>query len=269
MILGMTPQAELFRAALAALDANDIPAATAACEKLHGAAPGHPAVLQLQAEILFRKAALGPARAAARQSLEARPLHAPTLMLLGRVELAAGKAAAAIAPLRAAMAADPARHEAGFLLCQALAVAGDPSLAAAMQALAQQTPDQIKAWLALGLKLREAGNLPAARDALGHAQPLDVASFVLGLTCQDLNDEAGATAAFAAALAARPGFAEAAVNLGIARQRLGDMLGAMAAYRQAIQIRPDTLPRIAQAVTAASTGTLWLNPTGLRRELGL
>jgi len=265
----MTPPAALFRAALAALDANDIPAATAAYRQLHAAAPGHPAVLQLQGEILLRQGATGPARAAARQSLEARPLHAPTLILTARVELAAGKPHAAIAPLRAALQAEPARHEAGFLLCQALAAAGDPGLAATMNALAQQAPDQAKSWLALGLKLREAGKLPAARDALRHAQPLDVASFALGLTCQDLNDEAAAAAAFAAALAARPGFAEAAVNLGIARQRLGDMPGAMAAYRQAIQIRPDTLPRIAQAVTAASTGKLWLNPAGLRRELGL
>jgi tetratricopeptide (TPR) repeat protein len=226
-------------------------------------------VLQLQGEILFRQAALGPARAAARQSLEVRPLHVPTLMLAARVELAAGNPHAAIAPLREALQAEPVRHEAGFLLCQALAAAGDAGLTAAMQALARQAPDQRKSWLALGLKLREAGNLTAARDALRQAQPLDIASFALGLTCQDLNDEAGAAAAFGAALAARPGFAEAVVNLGIARQRLGDMPGAMAAYRQAVQIRPDTLPRIAQAVTAASTGTLWLSPAGLRRELGL
>jgi tetratricopeptide (TPR) repeat protein len=265
----MTSPVALFRDALAALDANDVTAATAAYLQLHGAAPGHPAVLQLQGEILLRQAALGPARAAAWQSLEARPLHAPTLMLAARVEIAAGDPAAAIPPLRAALQAEPARHEAGFLLCQALAAAGDPALAGAMQALARQAPAQAKAWLALGLKLRDAGNLAAARDALRHAQPLDVASFALGLTCQDLNDEAGAAAAFADALAARPGFAEAAVNLGIARQRLGDMRGAMAAYRQAIQIRPDTLPRIAQAVTAASTGTLWLSPAGLRRALGL
>jgi len=42
----------------------------------------------------------------------------------------------------------------------------------------------------------------------------------------------------------------------------------MAAYRSAIQIRPDTLGRIAQAVTAARTGMLWLDPTAFRRALG-
>jgi tetratricopeptide (TPR) repeat protein len=197
-------------------------------------------------------------------------LHAPTLILAARIELAASKPDAAIAPLRAAVAADPARHEAGFLLCQALAAAGaHADVAAAMQALAEQAPAQSKSWLVLGLKLREAGQLAAARDALCHAQPLDVASFALGLIYQDLNDEAGAASAFAAALEARPGFAEAAVNLGIARQRMGDMAGAMAAYRQAVHIRADTLPRIAQAVTAAATGRLWLNPAGLRRALGV
>jgi tetratricopeptide (TPR) repeat protein len=265
----MTPPAALFRAALAALDANDIAAAQVAYRQLHDAAPGHPAVLQLKGEILFRQAAFGPARAAVRHSLKARPLHAPTLVLAARVELAAGRPGAAIAPLRAAVAAEPARHEAGFLLCEALAGAGDPGFAAALRALAERAPAQARSWLALGLKLRDAGRLAAAREALRQAQPLDVASFALGLVCQDLNDEAGAASAFAAALEARPGFAEAAVNLGIARQRLGDMAGAMAAYRQAVQIRPDTLSRIAQAVTAAATGRLWLSPAGLRRALGV
>jgi len=93
--------------------------------------------------------------------------------------------------------------------------------------------------------------------------------FALGLTCQDLSDEAGAAAAFQSALDARPDLAEAAVNLGIARQRLGDMAGAVAAYRQAMHIRPDTLGRIAQALSASSTGMLWLNPTALRNWLAL
>ena len=66
----------------------------------------------------------------------------------------------------------------------------------------------------------------------------------------------------------RPSFAEAAVNLGIALQRLGHMPAALDAYSTAIRIRPDTFGRIAQAVTTARTGMLWLSPTQFRRTLG-
>src|SRR5271156_5552645 len=122
--------------------------------------------------------------AAARQSLKARPLHAPTLILADRIELAA------IPLLRAAIQAEPDRHEATFLLCQALAATGDPGLADTLQALALQVPAQAKRWLALGLKLRETAALPAARAALRLATQVkesEIAWFALGLTCQDLN----------------------------------------------------------------------------------
>jgi tetratricopeptide (TPR) repeat protein len=112
-----------------------------------------------------------------------------------------------------------------------------------------------------------------AEDSLRRAVQADptahAAWFALGLTCQDLDDEAGAAAAFQAALDQRPDLAEAAVNLGIARQRLGDMPAALQAYRTAVRIRPDTLGRIAQAVTSARTGMLWLDLGGLHRALGV
>jgi cytochrome c-type biogenesis protein CcmH/NrfG len=46
------------------------------------------------------------------------------------------------------------------------------------------------------------------------------------------------------------------------------MDAAIEAFRRAIRIRPDTLGRIAQAVTAARTGMLWLDPAAFRRALG-
>jgi tetratricopeptide (TPR) repeat protein len=110
-----------------------------------------------------------------------------------------------------------------------------------------------------------------ARAALACAVSLapDVAAawFALGLTCQDLSDEAGAASAYQAALRAQPDFAEAAVNCGIALQSLGDMAAARIAYRQAIHIRPDSFGRIAQAMTASSTGMLWLDLRALRSWL--
>jgi hypothetical protein len=45
------------------------------------------------------------------------------------------------------------------------------------------------------------------------------------------------------------------------------MPAALAAYRQAVRLRPDTFGRIAQAVTAARTGFLCLDPAALRRLL--
>ncbi len=138
------------------------------------------------------------------------------------------------------------------------AVAADPTLAAA--------------YFGRGLLLRDAGRMDEAGAALRQAVATDPSAsgawFALGLTCQDLGNEAEAAAAFQAALRERPAFAEAAVNLGIARQRLGDMPGAMQAYRTAMHIRPDTFGRIAQAVTAAGTGMLWLDTAAFRRALG-
>lgn len=123
-----------------------------------------------------------------------------------------------------------------------------------------------------GLLLREAGRMTEARTALLRAVTLDPTAagawFALGLTHQGLEDEPAAAIAFQAALRERPGFAEAAVNLGIALQRLGDMQAAIEAYRHAIRIRPDTFGRVAQAVTAARTGMLWLDLAAFRRALG-
>jgi cytochrome c-type biogenesis protein CcmH/NrfG len=111
-----------------------------------------------------------------------------------------------------------------------------------------------------------------ARAALQQAVTLNPTAsgawFALGLTCQDLHDETKAVTAYQAALRHRPDFAEAAVNLGIALQRQGDMPAAIDAYRSAIRIRPDSFGRIAQAVTAARTGMLWLDPAAFRRALG-
>ena len=121
------------------------------------------------------------------------------------------------------------------------------------------------------MALRLAGRLAAAREALGRATRIDPSSsaawFALGLTAQDLGDDAGAAEAYAAALLARADFAEAAVNLGIARQATGDIVGAMTAYRQAVGLRPDALGRVTQAVTSARTGALWLDVDAFRRAL--
>ena len=290
--------------ALQHLNAGDLAAADAACAAIEASAPSDPAVLQLRAVIALRSGKAQLARKAAGCSLRARPSHAPTMLLAAQAAMALGEPACAL-PLLTEILAQAAQPEATFLLCHACLAAGAPlddamgraaalypadaarwqALALALQragrpvhalaAFAQAAaadPALAAAQFGLGLLLREAGRLAQARDALQRATSLDGAAsaawFALGLTQQDLGDDASAAASYQQALATRPDFAEAAVNLGIARQSLGEMAAAMEAYRRAYAIRPDTLGRIAQAVTAASTGTLWLDPAGLRRALG-
>jgi len=292
----------MFRRALGCLNSGDLPGAAKACSALQIMSPVDPAVLQLHATVALRAGRPAEALDSARQSLAGRPGHVPTLLLRARAALQAGLPAEAVTALR-----QLENHpEAAFLLCHALLALGDPSLDAAVRAALRRYPDDAAACQALGvalqragfrrialdafsaaaqadpalanahfgrgLLLREAGRMTEAKDALTLAVGLDAnaagAWFALGLTWQDLLDEAAAAVAFAAALQSRPGFAEAAVNLGIARQRLGDMDGAMEAYRAAVRIRPDTFGRIAQAVTSARTGVLWLDLGGLHRALG-
>jgi tetratricopeptide (TPR) repeat protein len=297
---------QAFMAALAHVNAGNLEAAIAICSQLRQARPADPAVAQLDATIELRMGHPNEALASIRRSLASRPGHVPSLVLAARAALAAGVLGQAVTFLREAVARAPDLAEPAFLLCRTLLLLGDASLDAALDQTAQRHPGQPTEWQQLGLALQRAGKsaaaltaftraaaadptlaaaqfgrglllrdasrMPEARAALEQAVALDPTApgawFALGLTCQDLDDERGAAAAFEAALRERPDFAEAAVNLGIALQRLGDMPAAMAAYRTAIAIRPDTFGRIAQAVTAARTGMLWLDPAAFRRALG-
>ncbi len=142
--------------------------------------------------------------------------------------------------------------------------------ATAYAAMESYTPSAVLAYR-LGMVLRQARQLPAARDAMQRATTRDPSAshawFTLGLICQDLRDDPGATRAFRAALAARPDFHEAAFNLGVACQEGGDLNAALDAYALAWRLRPDAFGRIAQALVSPGIGRLWLHPSALRREL--
>jgi tetratricopeptide (TPR) repeat protein len=260
-------------------------------------------VLQLAATIALRRGAPVAALGLIRRSLALRPGHVPSLIIAAR---AAGEPAQAAAVLREAVRLAPSLPEPMFLLLITMVELNDLGLADRIEQAAARFPGAAEAWhtlgvalhragrsglalasfsraaeadpakasthYAVGLLLRDDGRMSEARAALQRAVLIDPAMsaawFALGLTCQDLLDEAGAAEAFDAALAGRENFAEAAVNLGISRQRLGEMDAAMQAYRRAIKIRPDTFGRIAQAVTAAATGVLWLDLGKFRRWLG-
>jgi tetratricopeptide (TPR) repeat protein len=124
----------------------------------------------------------------------------------------------------------------------------------------------------LGLALHAAGALERAGEVLERALELEPALaqawFRLGLVRQDQRRLREAAVAFQRALACRTDYAEAAVNLGIVLQEDGNLDDALLAYRQAVRMRGDTIGRIAQALTAASKGRLWLDPARLLQSLG-
>jgi tetratricopeptide (TPR) repeat protein len=143
--------------------------------------------------------------------------------------------------------------------------------AEAFEAALALDPSHREAAMQRGLALRRTGDLAGARAALERAVSLDPGSakgfFALGLTAQDQRDGPAAARAYRAALAADPRLAEAAVNLGVVLQESGDLDAARDAYRRALAQRRETFGRIAQALTAAPRGELWLDPRALRQSL--
>jgi tetratricopeptide (TPR) repeat protein len=294
-----------FRLALEQLNAGDLPGATQSCAALLRFAANDPAVSQLHATVLLRRGDASAAFEAIRRSLSTRPNHVPSLILAGRAAQELGVWEQAVGFLTQAVAMAPTVAEPAFLLAHVVLAHDADQLAGLLVDLHARFPAEAAQWQGLGLALqragrraaalrafdaavaaepasakaqfgrglllREAGDLPGAEAALVQAVALAPglapAWFALGLTYQDRLDEARAAAAYEAALRAQADFAEAAVNLGIARQRLGDMAGALAAYRRAMQVRPESFARIAQAVTTASTGLLWLDLGAFRRSL--
>jgi tetratricopeptide (TPR) repeat protein len=142
---------------------------------------------------------------------------------------------------------------------------------AAFRRALEAAPDLAEARAALGSCLRQTGELQLARAELERAttlRPQDGrAWFALGLVCEDLRDTQGAIRAYRRSIEAMPDIPEAHVNLGLNLQNAGDLDAAMDCYRRAMRLRPDTFGRIAQALTSAKKGRLWLNPARLRRLL--
>ncbi len=143
--------------------------------------------------------------------------------------------------------------------------------AAAFRRALETAPDFAEARAALGSCLRQTGELQLARAELERAtslRPQDGrAWFTLGLVCEDLRDMQGAIQAYRRSIEAMPDIPEAHVNLGLNLQNLGDLDAALDSYRRAMRLRPDTFGRIAQSLTSARKGSLWLNLARLRRLL--
>jgi tetratricopeptide (TPR) repeat protein len=222
-------------------------------------------------------------------------------LLLARAAYGLGHPAGAIRIVRGAGQRAPRDAAPVFLLCAMLLKSGDPEANQLLSHCLAQFPDFAPGWNILGNVLLERGKTEAALVCFAQGQPnfasvlrrglvlrdlgrrteaeaafeaavaLDATSarawFLLGTCRQDRADFTGAASAYRAVLARDGKVAEAAVNLGMVLQESGDLTGAKAAYGHAIAARADTFGRIAQALTTAPKGELWLDLVSLRRNL--
>lgn len=274
------------------------------CRSLLRRFPDEAALYQLEVAVALRDGRCADALAAARTAIRLRPRHGPSLLLAGKAALATGDLALAESLLAKAAALMPERAEPNFLHGVALVKGGVQEPEPVLERLLQSFPDNAAGWKEIAealyrsgreeralavlkrvndrapeaellvkqaIILRQVGRIGEARPALEQASRLDPHSarawFLLGLTLQDLHLPDKAASMFAAARRVEPDFAEAAVNEGIAWQEAGDLAGAKRAYGEAIRLRPDTFSRIAQAITAAPKGELWLDLEALRLYL--
>jgi tetratricopeptide (TPR) repeat protein len=271
------PSAEdIVRQATAAFNAGQPDEARRLCEKGLSGAPGDPMLHHLLAAVLFSQGEHQSARSHIETSLENRPGNAAAQLLAARIARAAGDFDGALSHLDRAIAIAPQREafvEKARTLDQASLhqTSLRPLARAAWRAILEVIPQHQEAAARLGRLAWEDGDHAVAAGLLERAVADDAPAsvwFDLGLVRQDLRDYAGAATAYRRALETKPDFPEAHVNLGLNLQHSGDLESAMDCYRQALRLRPDSFGRIAQALTSAKTGQLWLNLDRLRRSLG-
>lgn len=202
-------------------------------------------------------------------ALERFPNHAPGWLTIGTTLLGLGQGEAALACFaRAARHGTPAeRRRAALGQAAGLEALSRPAEAAAALEEAQAGQPDATLDYRRGLLLRRAGKPAEAQAALERAIALEPghaeAQFALGLLHQDVGAQAAAATAYRAALDRRPDFHEAALNLATAEQACGRWEDALDAYARAVRLRPDCIGRVAQALSAAPRGRLWLDPAAL------
>jgi tetratricopeptide (TPR) repeat protein len=276
------PSAEdIVRQATAAFNAGRPDEARRLCDQGLSSAPGDPMLHHLLAAVLFSQGEHKSARTHIETSLTKRPGNAAAQLLAARIARAARDFDAALSHLDRVIAIAPQREaflEKARTLDQA-SVQGTSlqqtslKLAArgAWRAILAVIPQHQEAAARLGRLAWEDGDYAVSAGLLERATAADAPAsvwFDLGLVRQDLRDYTGAATAYRKALDTKPDFPEAHVNLGLNLQHSGEFESAMDSYRQALRLRPDTFGRIAQALTSAKKGQLWLSPDRLRRSLG-
>src|SRR5699024_4706344 len=206
------------------------------------------------------------------QQLQQYPDFAQGWLAVGRVLRECDQPEAALIALKQSLAAAQAPPAAAAEHADLLLETAGPVTSAAWLADAcQRWPREVRLLYRLGHAQYLAGELTQADSALRKTVQLapDFAEawFDIGLIAEDRRQQAVAAEAFQAALTAQPTMAEAAFNLGICLQGTGAMEAALDAYARAFRLRPQYLNSIAQALTSAPAGRLWLDPAALRRAL--
>jgi tetratricopeptide (TPR) repeat protein len=267
---------DIVRRATAAFNAGKPDEARALCEEGLRRAPDEPMLHHVLAAVLFAKGDVATARVHIEASLARQPGNAAARMLAARIARTAKDFGAALSHLDLSIATAPQREaflEKARTLDQASAVQKQlrPQAREAWRAILKAIPQYQEAAARLGRLAWEDGDYTEAVKLLERAVTSDAPAsvwFDLGVVREDLRDQAGAAAAYRKAIDIKPDFPEAHVNLGLNLQHSGDLESAMDSYRQAVRLRPDSFGRIAQALTSAKKGQLWLDLGRLRRSLG-
>ncbi len=294
----------LFAQALKDIANGRIDEAERSAERLRRHAPNDASVHHLLAAVALLAARPSEAERWALSSLATRPDHAATLVVAAFAARDQGHLELALSRFRRAAACDPARPDAAFGAAVAAISLRLDEPSAAIDDLSRQFPNHAAGWMEIGSLMERGRRWNLAARAFGHAvriQPsaklclrlgsalqasgqrgeaatlyqqairLDPASqeawFKLGLALQDGRQPGRAAEAYRNALALCPDLAEAEANLGVVLQDMGDLVAAKQAYGRAINLRPSTFGRIAQALTTAPKGELWMDPAALRDHL--
>ena len=129
-----------------------------------------------------------------------------------------------------------------------------------------------QALLSLAKCWRAVGQPRKALDQLQKAEKLEPENckvlFALGLINEDLRDTNAAIEAYRRCVSLKPDFYEAHINLGLVLQHSGQLEQGLLSYKAALKLRPDSFGRIAQSLSSASKGQMWLNLDKLRQSLG-
>jgi tetratricopeptide (TPR) repeat protein len=266
--------------------------------------PEDASACQVMATIALRRKGPAEAERWALLSLAARPDHYVTLILAAQAAQAMGHLPTALQRFRRAGELDPARPEAAFgvgeMLIQhspsdagpiiddllsrfpdrtadlvqiggVLEKSGQAECASRVYGTVVKVQPSAKLYVRLGSTLHSLGRRDQALACYHQALSLDGESFEawfkLGLVLQDGRRPDRAAEAYLQALALRPDLAEAEVNLGVALQDLGELSAAKQAYGRAIGLMPAAFGRIAQALTTAPKGELWMDLGALRAHL--
>ncbi len=290
--------------ALKALNGGAIDEAAEIARALVRRWPQDASACQLMATVALRQTNPADSERWALLSLAARPDHCATLILAAQAAQAMGHLATALERFRRAGELNPARAEAAFGAGEMLIQYSPTEAGPAIDDLLRRFPDRTAELAHIGSALEKAGQAELAgrvygalvtaqpsakwyirlgsvlhslgcrdralecyRMALGLEPTSFEAWFKLGLVLQDARRPDRAVEAYRQALALRPDLAETELNLGIALQELGELSAAKEAYGRALALMPAAFGRIAQALTTAPKGELWMDLDALRGHL--